>query len=128
MCLREALGAAAYEAFLGQLVTAYGETGALDPLLGCLTGDNFVLFGMTFIVARAGLEAEVQACLLELGREHPDAVVTLLGIEAAPEAVAALTVETHNYVVELYRCLTTEEKVELTVHIWSELGTFALVS
>ena len=28
--------------------------------------------------------------------------------------------------IELFDCLTTEEKVELTVHMWSELGSYAL--
>ncbi len=127
-CLHDALGAAAYEAFLdADLATAYRDARDLEPLWGCLTGENFVHFGMTYVSARGGLVAESHTCLLELGREHPDAVVTILGIETAPEAVAALTVATHNYVVELYQCLTVEEQVQLTVHMWGgELGTYEL--
>ena len=126
-CLGEALDAAGYEAFLGaELVTAYRDATALGPLFGCLTGDNFVAFGMNYTVARAGLASAAQSCLLALGREHPDAVVTILGIEEAPEAVAALARETHNYVFELYDCLNTEERVKLVLHMWSELGTYAV--
>ena len=125
VCTSAAFGAD-YEAFLGaKVVTAYRDATTLGPLFGCLTGDNFVAFGMAYTVARSGLASEAHACLLALGREHPDAVVTILDIEA-PEAVAALTAETHNYVVELYNCLTTEERVELTVHMWNEFGTTAV--
>ena len=126
-CLRTAIGDAAHEAFLGgELLTDYGAVGDLDPLHACLTPDNFVLFGVALTAARAGVSDESHSCLIDLGREHPDAVVTFLGIETPPEAVAALTVETHPYTLELFNRLTTEEKVELTVHMWSELGSYQL--
>lgn len=125
VCASAAFGAG-YEAFLGaEVVSAYRDATALAPLSGCLTGENFVAFGMAYTVARSGLAADAHACLLALGREHPDAVVTILDIEA-PEAVAALAAAPHNYVVELYNCLSTEERVEFTVHMWNEFGTTAV--
>ena len=126
-CLGTSLGAADHEAFAGgSVLNSYGEVGGLDPLYACLTGDNFVLFGVAFTSARAGLSGESHTCLIALGREHPDAVVTFLGIETPPEAVAALTAETHPYAIELFDCLNTKEKVDLTVHMWAQIGSYQL--
>ena len=89
-CLRTSLGAADYEAFLGaELLTAFGQVGDLDPLSACLIPDNFVVFGVAFTAARAGVTDVSHTCLIALGREHPDAVVAFLGIETPPEAEVA---------------------------------------
>ena len=84
-CLRSSIGDEAYEEFLGgEVLTSYGKVGDLDPLFSCLTGDNFVLFGVGFTAARAEVTPEIHTCLFDLGREHPDAVVAFLGIETPP--------------------------------------------
>ena len=124
-CFRTAVGEDPYEAFLdGGVLADYGSVGDLDPLHACLTGDNFVLFGVAFTSARAGISAESHACLTTLGREHPDAVVTFLGVDTPPPAVAELTSEEHPYTIELFNCLTTEEKSGVIVHTWKELGAY----
>ncbi len=84
-CLRSSIGDEAYEEFLGgEVLTSYGKVGDLDPLFSCLTGDNFVLFGVGFTAARAEVTPETHTSLFDLGREHPDAVVAFLGIETPP--------------------------------------------
>ena len=89
--LRTAIGDAAHEAFPGgELLTNYRAVGDLDRLYACLTPDNFVLFGVALTAALAGVSDESHSCLINLGREHPDAGVTFLGIETPPEAVAEL--------------------------------------
>ena len=71
-CLRSSIGDEAYEEFLGgEVLTSYGKVGDLDPLFSCLTGDNFVFFGVGFTAARAEVTPEIHTCLFDLGREHP---------------------------------------------------------
>ena len=124
-CLNLALGNDDYNAFLeAELLTMYGQVGDLDPLYACLTGDNFVLFGIDFAAARGGLAETSRDCLIGLGRDHPDAVVTILGIETPPAAVTELTSMEHAYTLELFDCLNAEEKVGLTVHLWAEVGAY----
>ena len=124
-CLSTALGEDSYETFVGSAIqTDYQDVGELDPLFGCLTPDNFVLFGVNFAAARAGVAEESRTCLIALGREHPDAVVEILGVETPPEAVTAMVAETRSYLLALYDCLSTEEQAELTVNMWSELSAY----
>jgi hypothetical protein len=71
-CLRSSIGDEAYEEFLGgEVLTSYGKVGDLDPLFSCLTGDNFVLFGVDFTAARVEVTTESHICPFDLGREHP---------------------------------------------------------
>ena len=83
--LRSSIGGEAYEEFLsGEVLTSYGKVGDQDPLSFCLTGDNFVLFGVDFTAARAEVTPESHICLFDSGREHLDSVVAFLEIETPP--------------------------------------------
>ena len=125
--MRVGFGEAAYEAFLGsELLVSHVAVGDLDRLFACLIPDNIATLVVAVTSGRAGLADESHACLNDLGWEHPAAVAAFLRIETPPEATTALTVETHPYTIELFDCLTTGEKVEVTVHMWSELGAYEL--
>ena len=66
-CLGTALGEDSYETFVGSAIqTDYQKVGELGPLFGCLTPDNFVLFGVNFASARAGVAEESRTCLIAL--------------------------------------------------------------
>ena len=51
---------------------------------------------------------ETRSCLIDVAREHPEAVLLNLGMKV-PDRDSASAVETHPYVVELYNCLNDVE-------------------
>ncbi len=107
-CIKGAIG----EAFFGlmmqaPLLQAGADPAAAAPVFGCLTVDNILLFGIAmFEVQSGGWEPDTRACMIEVAREHPDVVLGALGMVA--ESTAS---DDHPYLVELYTCMTPEEKV-----------------
>ena len=56
--------------------------------------------------------------MIGVGREHPEAILTGLGL-APPDPVA--TAETHPYLLEFYECLTAVERVEFLMAFQAEV-------
>ena len=107
-CIKGAIG----EAFFGlmmqaPLLQAGADPAAAAPVFGCLTVDNILLFGIAMFDAQSGgWEPDTRACMIGVAREHPDVVLGALGMVA--ESTAS---DDHPYLVELYTCMTPEEKV-----------------
>ncbi len=120
-CIKSLVGDAAWELMLGvPLMSAGTDTGAAQPLLACLTGDNVVLLGTALIDAQAGgRAAETRQCIIELGLEHPEVLYVRLGWEwpggTAPH-------EIHAYLTDYYRCMAPEEKVAFAVQLSAGLA------
>ena len=112
-CVRAAFGDAIYQMILGTpiLLAAGSDPAAAAPMFNCLTIENIVTFGISFIAAQAGgWEAETRACMIEAGLEHPDAVLIGLGMQASDDASAAAAA--HPAFLEFYGCMTVQEKVD----------------
>ena len=76
--------------------------------------------GVAFLDAQAGgWTEESRRCITEIGLEHPDAVYVRLGLALGPDPIDAAETLAHN--VEIYECLTNEEKKAFTVSLWTGL-------
>ena len=119
-CIKGAIG----EAFFGlmmqaPLLQASADPAAAAPVFGCLTVDNILLFGIAmFDVQAGGWEPETRACVIEVGREHPDIVLSGLGMEAPTTAS-----DDHPYLVELYECMSPEERVGYLISLQGAVDT-----
>ena len=120
-CIRSAFGDAIFQIMLGTpLLMAGANPSAAAPLFCCLTTDNVVLIGVAFLDAQAGgWTEETRKCITDIGLGHPDAVYIGLGLALGPDPIDAA--ETLAYNVEIYECLTNEEKKAFTVSLWKGL-------
>ena len=112
-CVRAAFGEVIYQILLGTpiLLAAGSDPAAAAPMFSCLTIENIVTLGVSFIAAQAGgWEAETRACMIGVGLEHPDAVLIGLGMPASTEASDAAPA--HPAFLEFYGCMTVLEKVD----------------
>ena len=113
-CIQSAVGDSMYQLIQASpvLMMAGGDISQAAPLFGCLELDNILLLGIALISSQSGeYNPETRSCLIDVAREHPEAVLLNLGMEV-PDRDAASAVETHPYVGELYNCLNDVEKVE----------------
>lgn len=110
-CIKEAFGDFIYAVMQGTpLLAAGSDPAAAAPLFGCLEIESLVRVGVAFIEASAGgWAAETRACMVEVGLEHPDAILTSIGL-SSPEASAAAA--EHPYIVEFYNCMTAGEQLD----------------
>ena len=111
-CIKEAFGDFIYTIMQGTpLLSAGGDPAAAAPLFGCLEIESLVRVGIAFIDASAGgWTPETRECMVQVGLEHPDAILVGLGLPADAEASQAAA--GHPYVLELYGCLTVDEQVD----------------
>ena len=113
-CVQSAVGDAMYQLIQGApfMMMAGGDISQAAPLFNCLELDNILLLGVALVSSQSeGFVPETRSCLVDVAREHPEAILVNLGMEL-PEREAGAAVETHPYVVDLYRCLSDAEKVE----------------
>ncbi len=118
-CIKEAIG----ESFFGLMVSAplmqaTGNPEAAAPIFGCISEENLVLLGVAFMEAQSGgWEASTRECITEIGREHPDAIYVRLGIAYQGDSDADAGV-TNVYNLQIYNCMTSEEKRDQTLALW----------
>ncbi len=124
-CIQAAFGDALYQIILGTpLLMASANAAAAAPIFGCLKTDNIVLIGVAFLDAQAGgWTEESRRCITDIGLGHPDAVYIRLGLALGPDPIDAAETLAHN--VEIYECLTNEEKKAFTVSLWTGLDRHA---
>lgn len=110
-CIKEAFGDFIYAAMQGlPLLAAGGDASQAAPLFECLEIESVVRVGIAFVSASAGgWDKETRECMVAVGLERPDAILVGMGLSANPTASAAT--EAHPYIVELYDCLSLEERV-----------------
>ena len=111
-CIKEAFGDFIYTIMQGTpLLSASGDPAAAAPLFGCLEIESLVRVGIAFIDASAGgWTPETRECMVQVGLEHPDAI--LVGVGLPPSAEATTAAAAHPYVLEIYGCLTVDEQVD----------------
>ncbi len=120
-CIEESLGSGTFQILLNlPLLTAGSDPSAAQPLFDCLTAENAVLLGIVFLDAQAdGWAEDSRECITDVGLRHPDAIFIRLGLTMESEPANPL--ETMSYQVEIYECLTDEEKKAFTVALWTGL-------
>ena len=111
-CIKEVFGDFIYTIMQGTpLLSAGSDPAAAAPLFGCLEIESLVRVGIAFIDASAGgWTPETRECMVQVGLEHPDAILVGLGLPADAEASQAAA--GHPYVIELYGCLAVQERVD----------------
>lgn len=96
------------------------DPSAAAPLFQCLTPENVVLVGIAFLDAQAGgWNDESRARITEIGLGHPDAVFVRLGLQLGEEPIDPAETLAQN--VQIYECLTDDEKKAFTVSLWTGL-------
>ena len=109
-CLKSTFGDVFFGILLQTPLLGAGTDAASEaPLFGCLAIDSIVVLGISFIEAQAGgWEPDTRACMIGVGREHPEAVLLGMGMTSGEASQAAAA---HPYTIELYNCLSVQEKV-----------------
>ncbi len=119
-CIKEAIG----EAFFGLMMDApiaqaSASPEAAAPIFGCIEEDNLVLIGVAFMEAQStGWEEETRACITEVGRRHPNAIYVRLGLAYQGDSADDAS-ETNLYNIQVYECMSNEEKHEFTLALWT---------
>ena len=118
-CIQTAFGDAIYQIMLATpLMMAGSDPNAAAPLFGCLTTENIVRLGVSFLSAQAGgWSEESRECIVEVGLGHPDAVYIRLGLDLGSEPIDPSETLAHN--LEIYNCLNNEEKKAFTLAFWT---------
>ena len=119
-CIQSAFGDAIFQILLGTpLLMASADPSAAAPLFGCLAPENVVVLGVSFFTAQhPDWGPETRTCFVEVGMEHPDAILTGLGMDPGSPSAAS---EAHPYLLELYDCLSDVEKVEFLISFQDEV-------
>ena len=127
-CIEGVYGSGVFQNLLTTpILAAASDPAAATPLFQCLTAENVVLLGIAFLDAQAGgWDDESRSCITEIGLGHPDAVFVRLGLQLGPEPIDPA--ETLAYNVQIYECLTDDEKKAFTVALWTGLDNNALAT
>ena len=118
-CIRESMGEGVYQIIRGTpLLLAGSNAASAAPLFNCLTVESVVLLGVAFNDVQAGgWTAETRRCIVEVGKEHPEAIYVRLGLEwQGPET--SNPAETLEQNLRIYECMTDQEKMDLTLNLW----------
>ena len=120
-CIEGAYGSGVFQILLTTpILAAASDPAAATPLFQCLTPENVVLLSIAFLDAQAGgWDDESRACITEVGLGHPDAVFVRLGLQLGPEPIDPAETLAHN--LQIYECLTDDEKKEFTLNLWKGL-------
>ena len=121
-CIRETMGEGIYQIIRATpLLLAGGDAASAAPLFNCLTLESVVILGLAFNSAQAGgWSAETRRCMIEVGLEHPEAIYVRLGLEwQGPET--SNPAETLDYNVQIYECMSDQEKMDFTLNYWRAL-------
>ena len=121
-CIKTAFGEAVYQILLNTpIMLAGSDPSAAAPLFACLATESVVVLGVSFMDAMSGgWSDETRTCIIDVGLEHPDAVLTGLGMDPGDAAAVAAT---HPYLVEFYNCFSDREKVEFLVSFQAEVDS-----
>lgn len=125
-CIRETMGEGIYQIIRATpLLLAGGDAASAAPLFNCLTVESIVILGLAFNSAQAGgWSTETRRCMIEVGLEHPEAVYVRLGLEwQGPET--SDPAETLDYNVQIYDCMSDQEKMDFTLNYWRALDRHA---
>ncbi len=125
-CIRETMGEGIYQIIRATpLLLAGGDAASAAPLFNCLMVESVVILGLAFNSAQAGgWSAETRRCMIEIGLEHPEAVYVRLGLEwQGPET--SNPAETLDYNVQIYDCMSDQEKMDFTLNYWRALDRHA---
>ena len=125
-CIRETMGEGVYQIIRATpLLLAGGDAASAAPLFNCLTVESVVILGLAFNSAQAGgWSAETRRCMIEVGLEHPEAVYVRLGLAwQGPET--SNPAETLDYNVQIYDCMSDQEKMDFTLNYWRALDQHA---
>ena len=122
-CIKEAFGDFVYAAMQGIPILAAGNDPAqAAPLFGCLEIESIVRFGVAYLdAAVGGWGRDTRECMVQVGLEHPDAVLLGLGLPSSSAATAASAPQPH--VVELYSCLTVDEQIARVLNVHEVVDT-----
>ena len=118
-CVRNEVGEALFGLIQSApiMMMAAGDISQTAPLFNCLKQENVVYLAVAFLDAQAGgWDAESRECITEVGLDHPDAVYVRLGLQLSEEPIDPEETMFHN--IQIYDCLSNEEKKEFTVGFW----------
>ena len=118
-CVRNAVGEALFGLIQSApiMMMAAGDISQTAPLFNCLKEENVVYLAVAFLDSQAGgWDAESRECITEVGLSHPDAVYVRLGLQLSEEPIDPTETMFHN--IQIYDCLSNEEKKEFTVGFW----------
>lgn len=118
-CIRESMGEGVYQIIRATpLLLAGSNVASAAPLFNCLTVESVVILGVAFTDVQAGgWSAETRRCMIEIGMEHPEAIYVRIGLEwQGPET--SNPAETLDYNVQIYECMSDQEKMDFTLNIW----------
>ena len=102
------------------LMMASADPSASAPLFGCLELENIVVLGVSSLAAqRAEWGPETLACYIEVDLEHPDAIMTAMGMPSSPSDAT----EAHPYLLEPYCRMTDVGKVAFLVSLQAEIDS-----
>ncbi len=124
-CIRSAVGDAFYGLIQAApiMMMAAGDISQTAPLFNCLAEENVVYLVVAFLDAQAGgWEEESRRCITEVGLSHPDAVYVRMGLQLGDEPIDPDETLFHN--IQIYECLSAEEKKEFTVGVWAALDRY----
>ncbi len=110
-CIRGALGDTVYQFMIGlPLMSGGGDAASAASLFSCLTQENVVLLGVSFLsVTVGGHTDESRACITDLALQHPELIFARLGLEWTGEDTYE-DAETPNVVQGFYDCMTDDER------------------
>ena len=118
-CISEAVGETFFRILLSTPILAAASSASSGAFFfNCLTVDSVVAFGVAFFDVQAGgWSPETRACANELAKSHPESVYIRLGLAPPEEGVTGFA-ETHHFNLEIYDCLTNQEKMDFTLSAW----------
>ena len=110
-CIQTTFGETVFGMMLSMpLMLAGGDASTAAPLFECLEIESVVYIGFAFVEAQAGgWSPGTRECMVAVGLEHPDAVLTGMGLLPTQDATAGSA--SHPYLIELYDCMTADEQV-----------------
>ena len=123
-CVKAGVGDAFYQLILGTpiMLMAGGDISQTAPLFNCLEPDNVVYLAVAFLDLQAGgWEPESRSCITGVGLDHPDAIYVRLGLDLGEGPIDPA--ETLDYNIDIFNCLSNEEKKRFTVGMWMALDS-----
>ena len=116
-CIKEAFGDFVYAAMQGIPILAAGSDPAqAAPLFGCLEIESIVRFGVAYLdAAVGGWNRDTRECMVQVGLQHPDAILLALALPSSSGADAGSA--SYPYMVEIYNCLTADDQVAYVLRL-----------
>ena len=122
-CVKGAIGDTFFQVLLNTPATAFTSTdpaaaAIVAPIFNCFAVDTIVVLGVAMIDYQVGgWTPETRACMIAVGKEHPNAILTGLGM--AQGQTGSEAAEAHPYLLELQGCMTPKERVDFLISFQS---------